>query len=89
MVVDDELLGPLVLLLVEVGAPVGQVEDGEDEREDDARDDVDALGTQSVGAQPSATASLPVSVGGDSLLMAVVFVHEDDFRVGRYQRFLC
>lgn len=78
----------LLFLLIEIGAPVGQIEDGEDQREDDARDDVDPLGAQRVRAQPGAAARLRVAVDSDPRPVTVVLVHEDDLRVGRHQRFL-
>lgn len=34
-----------VILLIQIRAPVGQVKDGKDQWEDDARDDVDTFGT--------------------------------------------
>lgn len=75
-------------LLVQIGTPVRQVEHGENERENDAGNDIDAFRTESVRRQPRTAARF-----GRQDFIALLgplssVLNEDDFGARRNKRFL-
>jgi hypothetical protein len=74
--------------LIEISAPVGHVEHGEYERENNTGDDIDAFRTQRVRAYPGTTTRFCLHPIVSLLSTITTIFHEDDFGTGWNQGFL-